>query len=166
MNAGASGSEVCQSVVEVTYITEEGEIEVLPRAAIDFSYRHSSFQKRRGAIGGAVFRLTPSESARPTQLQIIEYRTRTQPYGDKSAGCVFRNPLGGSAGALIEQSGLKGMRIGDAEVSLLHANFLVNRGSATAEEMLELVAVVKRVVKEKTGVDLEMEVRCIPYVSS
>ncbi len=163
MNAGASGAEVCNPLVEVTYVSELGEIQTLARDQIDFSYRFSAFQNRKGAIASAKFLLQPSEEARTKQLGIIDYRTRTQPYGDKSAGCVFRNPQPHSAGALIQQSGLKGKRIGGAEVSTLHANFIVNKDNATSQDILELAAYVKEAVKEKTGVDLEMEIRCIPY---
>ena len=163
MNAGASGTETSESLIEVTFIDEKGEIEILQRDQIAFSYRSSTFQTRKGVIVSAKFLLTPSEEVRKKQLRIINYRTRTQPYGDKSAGCVFRNPEAHSAGALIELTGLKGKRIGGAEVSTLHANFIVNKGGATAREILELAAFVKKAVKEKTGVDLEMEMRYIPY---
>ncbi len=163
MNAGANGSEVCQVVSDVTYVTEEGEIEVIGRDQIQFSYRTSSFQMRKGAIASVTFSLIPSDLARSKQLKIIEYRTKTQPYHDKSVGCVFRNPESQSAGALIEKSGLKGTRIGGAEVSDLHANFIVNKGGATAADILELAHLVRHVVKEKLGIELEMEMRCIPY---
>lgn len=163
MNAGASGAETCESLIEVTFINDKGQIEILKRDQIEFSYRFSSFQKRLGAIASAKFLLHPSEEARKKQLGIVEYRTRTQPYGDKSAGCVFRNPESHSAGALIQQSGLKGTRIGGAEVSTLHANFIVNKGGATSQDILKLAALVKNTVKEKTGVEMEMEIRCIPY---
>ncbi len=163
MNAGASGVETSETLIEATFINEKGEIEVLKRDQIEFSYRVSSFQKRKGAIASAKFLMMPSEEARKKQLGIIDYRTRTQPYGDKSAGCVFRNPESQSAGALIQQSGLKGKRIGGAEVSTMHANFLINKGGATSKDILELAAFVKKTVKEKTDVDLEMEIRCIPY---
>lgn len=164
MNAGASGGETCDTLIEATFVNERGEIEVLARDQIAFSYRSSSFQNRKGVIASAKFLLQPCEEARKKQLEIIDYRTRTQPYSDKSAGCVFRNPEShSSAGALIQQSGLKGKRIGGAEVSTMHANFIVNKGGATAQEILELAAHVKTAVKEKTGVDLEMEIRCIPY---
>lgn len=163
MNAGASGAETCESLIEATFVNEKGELEVLPRDQIEFSYRFSSFQNRKGAIVSAKFLLQPFEEARKKQLSIIDYRTRTQPYGDKSAGCVFRNPEAHSAGALIQLSGLKGKRIGGAEVSTMHANFIVNKANATAKDILELAAHVKNAVKEKTGVDLEMEIRCIPY---
>ena len=163
MNAGASGAETCEALIEVSFVNEKGELEVLPRDKIDFSYRFSSFQNRKGAIVSAKFLLQPSEDARKKQLGIIEYRTRTQPYSDKSAGCVFRNPEARSAGALIQQCELKGKRIGGAEVSTMHANFIVNKGRATAQEILELAAYVKKTVKEKTGVELEMELRYIPF---
>ena len=163
MNAGANGAECCETLFDVTFVTEKGDIEVLKRDQIAFSYRTSSFQQRKGAIVSAKFLLQPSEEARQKQLGIIEYRTRTQPYGDKSAGCVFRNPEDGKAGALIQQSGLKGKRIGGAEVSMRHANFIVNREGASARDILELAAFVKHTVKEKTGVELEMEIRSVPY---
>lgn len=163
MNAGANGSEVCQVVQDVTYVTETGEIELLRADQLKFSYRTSSFQRRKGAIAAATFHLSSSEEARSKQLKILEYRTRTQPYSDQSAGCIFRNPESQSAGSLIEKSGLKGARVGGAEVSLLHANFIVNKADATADDILNLAHLVRNVVKEKTGVDLEMEVRCIPY---
>lgn len=163
MNAGASSAETCDALIEVTFVNEKGELEVLLRDQIDFSYRFSSFQNRKGAIASAKFLLQPCQDARKKQLNIINYRTRTQPYSDKSAGCVFRNPQSHSAGALIQQSGLKGKRIGGAEVSTTHANFIVNKGGATSQEILELADYVKKTVKEKMGVDLEMEIRSIPY---
>jgi UDP-N-acetylmuramate dehydrogenase len=163
MNAGASGAETANVLIEVTFINETGELEVLRRDQIDFSYRTSAFQQRKGAIASAKFLLHPSEEARKKQLGIIDYRTRTQPYSDKSAGCVFRNPNGTlSAGALIQQCGLKGKRIGGAEVSPMHANFIVNKEGATAQDILALADFVKTTVKDKTGVELEMEIRCVP----
>lgn len=166
MNAGANGSETCETLESVTFVTPSGEIQELGKSELSFSYRHSSFHEKKGGIAAARFTLTPSTEARKKQLSIIEYRTRTQPYGDPSAGCIFRNPTGHSAGALIEKSGLKGMKVGGAEVSLLHANFIVNRESASASDVQELALLVKKQVKEKTGIDLEMEVRCIPYEGS
>jgi UDP-N-acetylmuramate dehydrogenase len=163
MNAGANGKEVCSVIKEVTYITAEGEELLFKKEDLSFLYRFSSFQKKAGAIASALFELVPSEIARQKQLEIIDYRTKTQPYSDKSAGCIFRNPSLGSAGALIEQSGLKGQRIGGAEVSCVHANFIVNKGGATAQDVLALASFVSQVVKEKTGVELTREVRCIPF---
>lgn len=164
MNAGASGAEVESVVSEVEYVTEEGSLISIPRSEMTFSYRTSSFQKMKGAIAAAKFKLHPFAAAREKQLNIIAYRTKTQPYGEKSAGCLFRNPAKEqSAGSLIEQCGLKGTRIGGAEVSLLHANFIINKENATASDVLELAGHVKQVVKDKKGIDLEVEVRFIPF---
>ncbi len=164
MNAGANGKETKDHLVSVDYITEEGELICIPKEDLAFSYRFSSFQKRKGAIVGATFTLLPSLEARQKQLQIIDYRTQTQPYKDKSVGCIFRNPEAPlSAGALIEKSGLKGFAVGGAEVSCMHANFIVNKANATAQDVLTLASEVKKVVLEKMQVNLEMEVRVIPY---
>lgn len=163
MNAGANGGETANLLVSVQYVTETGEVRRYLRDEMTFGYRSSSFQKLKGAIAGASFRLGACPDARKKQLEIIEYRTRTQPYSDKSAGCMFRNPASSSAGALIDKCGLKGLKIGGAEVSLLHANFIVNKGGATAADVLELAARIKAQVLEMTGVALEMEVRYQPY---
>lgn len=163
MNAGANGSETCERLTEVTFVDEQGRLHILPRSELEFSYRHSCFQGKKGAIAAAKFSLIPDESARKKQLEIIAYRTKTQPYGDKSCGCVFRNPQGAGAGALIDKCGLKGVKMGEAEVSTLHANFIVNRTGACAKDVLELAKHVKECVKAQTGVELEMELRIIPY---
>ncbi|MBS0630124.1 MAG: UDP-N-acetylmuramate dehydrogenase [Verrucomicrobia bacterium] len=163
MNAGANGQETCEHLTEVTFVDEQGRLEILPRSHLSFSYRHSCFQEKKGAIAAAKFILAPDETSRKKQLEIIAYRTKTQPYGDKSCGCVFRNPEGQGAGALIDRCGLKGKAVGGAEVSSLHANFLINRAQAKATEVLELARLVKECVKEQTGVELEMELRIIPF---
>lgn len=161
MNAGANGSETCQTLVSVDYVTPDGELLCIPKEELSFGYRFSSFQKKKGAIAGATFCLAPSPEARQKQLSIIDYRKKTQPYDAKSAGCVFRNPECGHAGALIDQSGLKGKTIGGAQVSTLHANFLINTGTATSADILKLIEYVQQEVKDKQGFDLEHEVRCV-----
>ncbi|MBI3236224.1 MAG: UDP-N-acetylmuramate dehydrogenase [Chlamydiales bacterium] len=166
MNAGANGSQTEDHLLEVSYLDEKGVLCTLSKQEIKFSYRYSSFHEKKGIIIAAKFVLVPSEQARKTQLSIVDYRMRTQPYQDKSAGCIFRNPTSFSAGALIQQAGLKGYRIGGAEVSTMHANFIVNKGSATAKDVLHLAEHIKNTVKEKTGQDLEMEIRYIPYKRS
>ncbi|MBS3905308.1 MAG: UDP-N-acetylmuramate dehydrogenase [Simkania sp.] len=163
MNAGAGGHETCDHLLRVTYMTTTGDMVTYNKEELQFSYRFSSFQTMKGAIVIATFELLRNQEARNQQLAMIDYRTRTQPYGDKSAGCVFRNPKAASAGALIEQCGLKGLKVGDAEVSTLHANFIVNKGCATARDVLELARLVQNKVHEATGVELEMEIRCQPY---
>lgn len=163
MNAGANGSDTYKTLKEVTFINEQGEIEILPKESLLHGYRFSLFQKRKGVIVAARFQLSASQDARDKQLKIIDYRTKTQPYGEMSAGCVFRNPPQASAGKLIEESGLKALKKGGAQVSPLHANFIVNTGCAKTQDVLELALHVQQVVKEKTGVELEMEVKVIPY---
>ncbi|MCP5506699.1 MAG: UDP-N-acetylmuramate dehydrogenase [Chlamydiales bacterium] len=163
MNAGANGSETCDALESVDFLDELGRLETIPREQLRFAYRYSPFHERSGAIVGATFTLQHAQEARSRQIEIITYRKKTQPYGEKSAGCIFRNPDCGHAGALIEKSGLKGLRIGGAEVSDMHANFIVNTQGATAEDVKQLIDAVRREVKEKTGVDLESEVRVIPY---
>lgn len=163
MNAGANGCETCQTLVSVDYVTPDGELVCIPKEELSFGYRFSSFQQRKGAITGATFCLTPSPEARQKQLTIIDYRKKTQPYDAKSAGCVFRNPTCGHAGALIEQSGLKGTTFGGAQVSTMHANFLINTGSATSADILKLIEYVQHEVKVKKGMELEHEVRCVPF---
>lgn len=161
MNAGANGREVCESLMSVDYLTPQGKLETISRGSIPFSYRSSMFQQMDGAIVGATFCLPPSHEARAKQMEILAYRKRTQPYQDPSAGCIFRNPLSGSAGALIDQAGLKDTQIGDAKVSPVHANFIVNAGQATATEVLALIDHIRTEVRKKTGVLLESEVRYI-----
>lgn len=163
MNAGANGGETCQSLISVDFVTPDGEFHCLPKEQLTFSYRFSSFQQSPGVIVGATFRLKKMPEARQKQLDIIDYRKKTQPYNAKSAGCVFRNPTQMSAGALIDQSGLKGKMIGGAQVSLLHANFVINTGQASTADVLQLLDLIKQEVKERTGIDLESEVRYIPY---
>lgn len=163
MNAGANKQETQDHLLEVSFVNEKGDLEILKKEDLHFSYRTSSFQNRKGAIVSALFQLTENQEARKKQLTIIDYRTKTQPYGEKSAGCVFRNPSEGSAGALIEKSGLKGFSLGGAEVSEMHANFIINKADAKTNDVLELAYHVQKHVKERSGIELEMEIRCIPY---
>jgi UDP-N-acetylmuramate dehydrogenase len=163
MNAGANGMETSETLSTVDFITGAGERRCFKKEELKYAYRHSSFQEMDGAIVGATFVLHPSDAAREKQLSIIAYRSKTQPYRSKSAGCIFRNPAGEHAGALIEKCGLKGQSIGGAEVSDLHANFLVNKEGATSSEMVKLIEKVRQEVKSKTGIELESEVRLVKY---
>ncbi len=163
MNAGANGGQTFDCLETVEYVHTDGTLKTYAKNEIAFSYRFSQFQKLEGAIVSAQFHLQPSKEARQKQLGIVDYRSKTQPYKDKSAGCVFRNPQVGSAGALIESCGLKGIMQGDAQVSSVHANFIVNLGKATAKDVLDLIQKVQETVKEKENIDLEMEVRIVPF---
>lgn len=163
MNAGANGGETFQTLSEVQFVDGQGNLQTFSKKELEFSYRFSSFQKKKGAIVSAKFTLSPCLEAREKQLSIIEYRTKTQPYKDPSIGCFFKNPQGGSAGALIEKAGLKGFSVGGAEVSQKHANFIINKEGALAKDVLLLAKEVKERVKESLGIELEQEARCIPY---
>lgn len=161
MNAGANGQETCDTLVEVEFLHPDGTIETFLKQDLIFSYRTSPFQKMPGAILSATFKLETSSQARTRQQELFQYRKATQPYHEKSAGCIFRNPTGNSAGALIEQQGLKGTSIGGAAVSEMHANFLVNRKGASAAEMLLLMEQIESEVFKKSGITLTREIRMI-----
>lgn len=163
MNAGANGAETCQTLTSVDFIDEQGKLTTFSRSDLSFSYRHSPFQNHKGAIVGATFTLAAKPEARKQQIEIVNKRKQTQPYGSMSAGCIFLNPSCGHAGRLIEQCGLKGLSVGGAQVSPMHANFLINTGNATCKDMLALIALVQARVKEATGIELRSEVRQIPH---
>ncbi len=161
MNAGANGTETKDSLISVTFLEESGHLREFKKEDLQFSYRTSSFQRMKGAIVGATFQLTPLPEARLRQMEILRYRQATQPYDSKSAGCVFRNPECGHAGKMIEACGLKGMTLGGAQVSTVHANFIINHGNATAIDVLTLMDHVQTKVKAQTGILLESEVRIV-----
>lgn len=167
MNAGANGKETSESLQSVTFLTKEGSIREYEKEALQFGYRSSPFQAMPGAILSARFTLKIlGNAARSTQLQIIDHRKKTQPLKEKSIGCIFRNPSSErSAGFLIEQCGLKGLQVGGAKVSEIHANFIVNEGRASASEVLDLMRQIQDRVCAKTGIFLEPEVRLISYES-
>ena len=163
MNAGANGQETCDCLTSVDFLEENGKIHTYQREDLAFSYRTSPFQQKKGVILSATFTLKPLKDARQKQLELFSYRKKTQPYSDKSVGCIFRNPENFHASALIDSCNLKGLQIGDAKVSEMHANFIVNVKSATSDDVLQLIELIQKKVKEKTGQDLKSEVRLIPY---
>lgn len=164
-NAGSFGSETKDllSRVEVVHRTSRGwETEVLPTSALSFAYRDSTFKRDADyVVWRATFALMNGSAAAGEKLvsKDLAARRRTQPYEFPSVGSVFKNPSREvGAGFSIEQAGCKGLSVGGAEVSEKHANFIVNRGRATATDVLTLIAEVKRRVFEKTGVTLEEEI--------
>jgi UDP-N-acetylmuramate dehydrogenase len=163
MNAGANGGETSTYLAQVTFVDDEGRLQLFEKKELEFRYRYSSFHHKKGAIVSAKFILPTSLEARKAQLDIIDYRKKTQPLQQPSVGCVFKNPINASAGRLIEQAGLKGLSVGGAEVSPVHANFIVNKGNARAQDVLQLASLVQEKIKKLTGIVLEMEIRCIPY---
>lgn len=162
MNAAAQGMQTCQALSFVDYVEPDGTLKRLSREDILFGYRFSSFQKMKGAIVAACFILSPFPEARAKQLQLLKARIETQPYHEKSAGCIFKNPSCCAAAQLIDQCGLKGHQIGGARVSEMHANFLINVGSATSQDILDLRDFVRDEVFRQTEVLLEPEVYWVP----
>jgi UDP-N-acetylmuramate dehydrogenase len=160
MNAGAYGMQIGTYVREVKlYRAAERKIETLSGDQISFEYRHTSFAANDMML--SVKLELPSKPFKEI-LQGIricnEKRRSSQPLGQKSAGCIFKNPPGASAGRMIDELGLKGLSVGDARVSDRHANFFVNAGRATAKDMHALIADVKERVHKAFGMELENEV--------
>ncbi|WP_102347025.1 UDP-N-acetylmuramate dehydrogenase [Bacillus sp. Marseille-P3661] len=164
MNAGAHGSDISH-ILEKTYVVfNDGSCEWLTNEDMEFSYRTSLLQKKRpGIVVEAVFQL--EEGDRDIIVKEMQknkdYRRETQPWNYPCAGSIFRNPLPNYAGQLVEKAGLKGFIIGGAQVSPMHGNFIVNTGSATAQDVLNLIKHVQSVVNDKYGVSLETEVEII-----
>ncbi len=159
MNAGAMGGWMFDVVDEVRLMSLGGEIRNLPKSAMSVDYR--SCDDLREAIAlSAVIRPLSTQNPSSVAAKIDAYRKKrheSQPR-EPSAGCIFKNPPDNSAGRLIEESGLKGVRVGGAEVSRVHANFVVNTGDATSGDVLALVKLVRERVRQAKGVDLEPEV--------
>ncbi|HKB56555.1 MAG TPA: UDP-N-acetylmuramate dehydrogenase [Lacunisphaera sp.] len=159
MNAGAMGGWMFDVVEEVHLMSLAGEVRVMPKADMHVDYRHCGELQDAIALGA---RLKPAATAESTDIrrQIDVYqkkRVESQPR-EPSAGCIFKNPPNNSAGRLIDELGLKGERVGDAEVSPVHANFIVNRGHATSADIIGLVRKIRARVKSARGIDLEPEV--------
>jgi UDP-N-acetylmuramate dehydrogenase len=145
----------------VRLVDPTGRLLDRPASAIPFSYRRARLP--RGIVVGAWLRLKPAprEKIQTVVKEYLRYRRDTQPLALPSAGCVFKNPDRDAAGRLIEAVGLKGARIGDAQVSDKHANFVVNLGRARAADVIALIKKVGRTVEERTGVTLQLEVKIV-----
>ena len=163
MNAGAHSKNMADVVSGIAALTGDGNTVFLGKEDIGFSYRKSGIPGKGLVILTAEFDLQPGE---PEEIMAankinLEKRRRSQPLEFPTAGSVFANPPGQWAGWLIENAGCKGMRIGDAQVSDKHANFIVNLGMAKAEDILELITRIKNLVMQKYHVELELEVRVV-----
>lgn len=161
MNAGAYGGEICQVCTEVEVVDTDGNSRVLTGEEMAFSYRHSRLEDEDSIVLRATFALTPKpvEEIRGLMQDLMTRRRSSQPLDLPSAGSAFKRPVGGYAAALIEESGLKGYRIGGAAVSEKHAGFVVNLGGATAENVKQLLHYVSKKVFENTGILMEPEIR-------
>ncbi|HET7727363.1 MAG TPA: UDP-N-acetylmuramate dehydrogenase [Candidatus Limnocylindrales bacterium] len=163
-NAGAHDGDVAGMLEEALVVLEDGSEARLDAAACRFAYRHSRFKDAPGEIVvAATFRLASAEPERIRERldEIRRWRQAHQPLGIPSAGSVFRNPPGDSAGRLIDEAGLKGYRIGGASVSEKHANFIVNDRKGTAADVRAVAEHVRRTVAERFGIALEYEVEFV-----
>ncbi|MBM7618897.1 UDP-N-acetylmuramate dehydrogenase [Bacillus tianshenii] len=164
MNAGAHGSDMSKVLKKAHVLFEDGEMAWLTPEELKFSYRTSLLQKERpGICLEAVLNVEEGnrEDVVSTLQKNKDYRRNTQPFNYPCAGSIFRNPLPEYAGALIEKAGLKGYTIGGAKVSEMHANFIVNDNGAKAQDVLDLIAHIKKTVLELYNVQLETEVEII-----
>ena len=160
-NAGAHGGETAAILETATVLLEDSSEAVLPASELGFRYRHSRFKDNPGEIVlAAAFRLAAAEPAEIAARldEIRRWRREHQPLGLPSAGSVFRNPAGDSAGRLIDSLGLKGRRLGGAVVSEKHANFIVNDRQGTASDVRRLAETVRAEVRDRLGVELALEI--------
>ncbi|MDO8953784.1 MAG: UDP-N-acetylmuramate dehydrogenase [Gammaproteobacteria bacterium] len=163
MNAGAFGGETWQRVIEVETIDRTGVIRKRPASEFSPHYRHTDGLKEDEWFVAATLQFEIGDGALSLEKikALLEKRAQTQPTGQPSCGSTFRNPPGNFAAKLIEASGLKGTQIGGLQVSEKHANFLVNVGNASSQDVLDLMALVHNTVLEKFGIDLIPEVKII-----
>ena len=161
MNAGAYGGELCQVALRTEFMDLCGRCRWVEGAEQGFAYRSSAFQSMEGIIVRTVFALTPGDEKeiRARMQELAQKRRASQPLELPSAGSTFKRPQGAYAAALIDQAGLKGLRVGGAAVSEKHAGFVVNLGGATAADVLRLVELVQERVLADSGFRLEPEVR-------
>lgn len=161
MNCGTRELWLGTITQSVEVLDEQENMKIIPANAIDFKYRWSS-------LGGkilcfATLKLVPAKKESTLKIiqEFLSRRLETQPIGTQNVGSIFKNPEGNFSAKLIEQAGLKGFKIGAAQVSPKHANFFVNTGGATAKDFQALVAHAQKTVKEKCGVDLEPEIKMV-----
>jgi UDP-N-acetylmuramate dehydrogenase len=161
MNAGTKLGEMKDSVKAVRMVNLKGQVVDVDAAQVGFEYRRALLP--RGIVVGVWVQL--ERGVRPEIERVVKdylhYRRDTQPLAMPSAGCVFKNPPNDSAGRLIEATGLKGARVGDAEVSLKHANFMVNRGQARAADVIALIGKVRSAIRRRAGVRLDLELKIV-----
>lgn len=157
-NAGSFGTEIFDYLESVTVLSD-GYIKTINKNVIKYGYRYTEFKESNTIILGAVFKLEKGDVEKSKEIikKNLEKRKNSQPLEYNNAGSVFKNPSNKSAGALIEECNLKGFNINGAYVSSKHANFIINKGTATSKDIKELIEVIKCEVKKKTGINLELE---------
>jgi UDP-N-acetylmuramate dehydrogenase len=161
MNSGAHGQDYAGVLVSAQVLTPKGEMKVLPRSAITFGYRRSGLDGH--VVLGAVLRFEEEDPVRlrNDMAMVMKRRRAGTPFDQPCCGSVFRNPEGRTAGRLIDRCGLKGRRVGGAMISPLHANYIVNKGGATADDVLRLIDIARTAVFKEFGHELQLEVRVI-----
>lgn len=164
-NAGAYNSEIFDNLISIKVLTEDLEVKEMKKEEFVVSYRHTNIKDLNLIVLEGKFKLSKGnqEEAKELIKNRCERRLESQPLDKPSAGSVFRNPAGDHAGRLIEAAGLKGKRIGGAEISLKHANFIVNVGGATSNDIKNLIKLVKDEVKKQFNVDLILEQEIIDW---
>lgn len=160
MNAGAHGSDVSRILKSADIILENGEHVTFSNEDMKYAYRHSVLHEIKGIVVQATFELIPGDPKEISAAMIThrDRRLKTQPLKSATCGSVFRNPPGDFAARLIEEAGLKGYKVGGAQISLLHANFIENTGTATANDVLALITHIQAVIQEKFNIALTPEV--------
>jgi len=162
MNAGCHGAEFSEVVTEVTVMDPRGKVKQLSRKQISFKYRSTNLE---GIVIEAKLVLGEESPAKLKELQskLLRWRKAGTPFDQPCCGSTFTNPPGGTktAGMLIDECGLKGFTIGGAQVSTLHANYIINKGTATASDVLKVIEHVRKTVAKKTGITLELECKII-----
>jgi UDP-N-acetylenolpyruvoylglucosamine reductase len=161
MNAGAMGGQTFENVVRVRYLDAAGEAHTKSREKLEVHYRDFPLLQKNFAVS-AVFRGKPAPVEEIVRkLTASQEKRRTSQPAAKSAGCIFKNPDSCPAGKLVDELGLKNLRVGQARVSQVHGNFVVNDGGATAAEVLELIEKIKATALAKRGIKLETEVQIV-----
>ena len=163
MNAGAYGGELCQVLREATVLTPEGEVKTLPAEELELGYRTSCVQKNGYIVLEAVLQLQPgnADDIRAVMDALASKRREKQPLEYPSAGSTFKRPEGHFAGRLIQDAGLRGFRVGGAQVSEKHCGFVINRDHATSADILSLCRQVQEKGKAQSGEELELEVKLL-----
>lgn len=162
MNAGAHGAEFAEIATEVTVLDPRGKVRQIPRKQISYRYRGSNLENVVVLEAKLALIEEPPAKLKEIQGKLLRWRKAGTPFDQPCCGSVFKNPGGPrTAGLLIDEAGLKGFAIGAAQVSTMHANYIVNTGTATASDVLKLIEHVRKAVAKKTGVELELEVRVV-----
>ncbi|HEY9189000.1 MAG TPA: UDP-N-acetylmuramate dehydrogenase [Bacteroidota bacterium] len=165
MNASAYGGSISDHIVDVE-VFQDGELKRLKKNEINFSYRNSSLANSVILEASFLFPEGDINKIASIRKELLDKRRENQPVNYPSAGCIFKNPEGYHAALLIQEAGLKGLKIGGAEISQLHGNFIINTNNASANDVIELIKIVKKKIKETKGIDLQVEVKLIGFKSN